>query len=117
MIDPIDPEALNRLRRLGGEALLLKMRDLFLEHAPLRLEAIRQGRCASNLSAISRAAHSLKSSAGNLGAGALLDAAGRLESLADAGNRVAIPAACDEVEAAFRAAAARLASLEEETTT
>lgn len=112
--DPIDPQALDRLRRLGGDTLLYKMRDLFLEHATQRLEAIQQGRRAGDLTAISRAAHSLKSSAGNLGAGELMDAAGRLEGLADAGDRDRVGVACDTVEATFTAAAARLASLGED---
>ena len=60
----IDPVAFERIRRVGGERLLQQMIASFLEHAPSRLDAALH----TDLSAeAARAAHALKSSAGNLG--------------------------------------------------
>ena len=81
----LDPAAIERLRRLGGDALAGKMASLFLELAPERLRAAREGLAAGDHDAIRRAAHSLKSSAGNIGANAILEDADRLEDAAESG--------------------------------
>jgi HPt (histidine-containing phosphotransfer) domain-containing protein len=64
----IDGAVIERLDRLGGKKLVLGMIDIFLEHAPTRVEAARAGLNGADFDEIRRAAHSLKSSAGNLGA-------------------------------------------------
>ncbi len=66
--DAIDASALERLRKLGGDALLTKMVDLFISHAEPTIEEASAGAESGNLEVVRRAAHSLKSSAGNLGA-------------------------------------------------
>lgn len=81
----LDPEAIARLRRLGGQVLTGKMASLFLDLAPRRLTAAQAGLEARDPETVWRAAHSLKSSAGNIGAHVLLEAAGRLEEAAEVG--------------------------------
>jgi HPt (histidine-containing phosphotransfer) domain-containing protein len=85
----LDPESIARLRRLGGEALASKMASLFLGLAPDRIRTARAGLEAGDSDAVRNAAHSLKSSAGNIGAYAVLEAAGRLEDAAERGVPVA----------------------------
>lgn len=69
MNDPIiDPEALARLREWGGERLLSQMVHLFLESTPDRIRQIREGLERGEQELLERGAHSLKSSAANLGA-------------------------------------------------
>lgn len=64
----IDRGVIERLDTLGGKKLALGMIDIFLEHAPERVKAACAGLEGADLNEIRRAAHSLKSSAGNLGA-------------------------------------------------
>lgn len=56
------------LHRVGGEKLVRKMTALFFQNAPERLAEIQQSLSLEDRSAGERAAHSLKSSAGQLGA-------------------------------------------------
>lgn len=82
--DLVDPGALERLNRIGGQEFLVEMIELFLEHSPQRLDAAREAYRDGEVSAVYRAAHSLKSTAANLGASALQDAAARVEDRAAA---------------------------------
>ncbi len=78
----LNPEALERLREWGGETLIVRMIDLFIEHAPVRLAAIRAGLAAGDSDSVERAAHSLKSSAANLGAERVQELSGLVEKAA-----------------------------------
>ena len=82
----VDPAALDRLRSWGGDVLLGRMITLFEELAPERVEALEDGLAAGDLERVERAAHSLKSSAGNLGADELRRQAGRVEEAAAKGD-------------------------------
>lgn len=81
----VDPTALERLARLGGAKLVRDMTELFLTHGRERLDALQAGASAGDADAVARAAHSLKSSAGNLGARQLQHTAEVLEALASDG--------------------------------
>ena len=108
----LDPEAIARLRRLGGDLLARKMATLFLDLAPPRLAAAREGLGAGDLDQVRRAAHSLKSSAGNVGAYAMVEAAGRLEDEAERGAPAAeLEALLAALTAAWDAALPELRSL------
>lgn len=82
----LDPIAIARLRRLGGDVLTGRMASLFLQLAPQRLSEARAGLAAGDHDAVRRAAHSLMSSAGNMGANDMLEASGRLEDAAESGQ-------------------------------
>lgn len=97
----IDDAALEKLRKLGGPEFVVKMLDLFLENAPVRIEAARAGQRAGDLKAVEMAVHSLKSSAGNLGARELQQIAGRIEDLAEAGKGDGLSALLDDLESTF----------------
>lgn len=75
----LDGVALERLKSLGGDELLAQMIDLFLEHGAERLNAAVAGEQSGDRVAVERAAHSLKSTAGNLGAQALQRSAQAIE--------------------------------------
>jgi HPt (histidine-containing phosphotransfer) domain-containing protein len=81
----LDRTALDRLLRLGGQPLLQQMIELYLTHAPERLDALEQGLQAGDPGQVERAAHTLKSSAGNLGARRLQHSAEAVEALAARG--------------------------------
>lgn len=87
-----EPEALERLRRFGGDKLLGDMITLFLEAMPQRLAAARAGLARGDGHAVEQALHALKSSAAQLGAlrlhrlcrdGGQLARAGTPEEIAD----------------------------------
>jgi two-component system, sensor histidine kinase and response regulator len=64
----IDKKAIVNLRKLGGSKLVNEILALFLEHAPKKIEGITQGAFLQDWKAVEKNAHSLKSSAANLGA-------------------------------------------------
>lgn len=97
----LDPAAFERLRRIGGDKLLREMLDLFLKHAPERVEAAVTAAAAGNLPAVGHAAHSLKSSAANVGATALQELAGRLEKLSEGGSPQEVDALARDLAATF----------------
>ena len=105
----LDPTAAGRLRRLGGDDLVRRMGEMFLALGEERLAAARSGLAGGDLDALERAAHSLKSSAGNLGATALADRASRLEQPAGAARAARL----EETTAAAGALPDLLAAMEE----
>lgn len=104
----VETEALDRLREWGGEDLLVKMLNLFLEHAPERVREIRTGLESDALEMTQRGAHSLKSSAGNLGARRLQAGAAKMEDLAEDGDRKAVEDLLPALESMFRETRASL---------
>ncbi len=104
----VDDAALAKLRDLGGAEFLVKLIDVFLENVPERIGAARAGLRADDLKAVELAAHSLKSSAGSLGATRLRDLAARVEDTAEARRSEGLSALLDELESAFAAVRARL---------
>jgi HPt (histidine-containing phosphotransfer) domain-containing protein len=97
----LDETALERLKALGGDELLAEMIDLFLEHGTERLQAALAGRRGGDRAAIERAAHSLKSTAGNLGAQALQRTAQAVELVAASAEEPALEELMHELEARF----------------
>jgi HPt (histidine-containing phosphotransfer) domain-containing protein len=97
----LDAAALARLHDLGGRELVRRMIDLFLDNASKRIEAALEGESAGDIDAIGRAAHSLKSSAGNVGAGVLEKLACRIERLAAEKQSATISALLRDLEKAF----------------
>src|SRR3974390_3182478 len=58
----IDPAALERLRRLGGEEFVGKMAELFLSYGAQKISEARQASNAADLAAVAKAAHAIKRS-------------------------------------------------------
>lgn len=87
MTPPIfDPIAIDRMRKFGGAKLVRQMLALFFKSTPERYEQMIIAHRSGDLEAVRITAHSLKSSAGNLGASRLQFLAQDLESTADAGD-------------------------------
>jgi HPt (histidine-containing phosphotransfer) domain-containing protein len=82
----IDSSAIKRIEAIGGRVLVTKMIDLLLTHAPQRLDTAMSGNRDGDMKAVEAAVHSLKSSAGNLGATELQRLAGQAEEQAEAGD-------------------------------
>jgi HPt (histidine-containing phosphotransfer) domain-containing protein len=104
----LDEAALERLKSLGGTELLAQMIDLFLEHGAERMQAALAGERGGDRGAIELAAHSLKSTAGNLGAQALQRSAEAVELGAARAEQPALTDLMREMEARFLEACAAL---------
>lgn len=78
----IDPQAIENLRALNpgdNDEFLREITEIFLEDTPQRISELNQGLAAGDVSKFTRAAHSIKGSAANLGAAALRAVAEKLE--------------------------------------
>jgi HPt (histidine-containing phosphotransfer) domain-containing protein len=98
---PGDSQALARIRMWGGERLVRDLTELFLAQVPQRVAAAREGIRTGNAAEVERAAHSLKSSCGQLGAVAMQGICTRIEGLAAQGALPPIPEMLDELESEF----------------
>jgi HPt (histidine-containing phosphotransfer) domain-containing protein len=108
----LDPQALDRLREWGGDKLAGQMVRLFLKNSGARMDQIRAGVGAADLQEAERGAHSLKSSAANIGAEFLRTLATRMESAALDESAEDARALLPELEAAYTDAMRELATLE-----
>jgi len=97
----LDPVAMERLQRLGGDAFVGKMIELFLSYAGEKVVAARKAQVAGNLGGVQEAVHPIKSSAGNIGACRVQELAQQIEQLAKQGQGDALPALIGELEKAF----------------
>jgi HPt (histidine-containing phosphotransfer) domain-containing protein len=104
----LDATAFARVLELGGPQLLGRLIDLFLENAPERLARALRGAAGADLETVERATHSLKSTAGNLGARRLQLIAERIERLAAARDAAAVQPLLPELERAFETTRAAL---------
>jgi HPt (histidine-containing phosphotransfer) domain-containing protein len=108
----IDLQALDRLREWGGDKLAVQMVRLFLKNSGTRMDQIRTGVAGADLKEAERGAHSLKSSAANIGAETLRTLATRMESAALDESVPDARALLPELENAYAAAMRELATLE-----
>ena len=104
----LDPAALQRIRRIGGTKLLGEMLDLMLVEAPRRVRAAVAGAQAGSARDVAQAVHSLKSSAGNLGALALQHLAEQIEALATTDQLPACEALLTQLQEKLEAVQTRL---------
>ncbi len=106
----LDPVALERLRRIGGDALERQMLALFREAAPRHVVEVRAAAAAGDLAALARAAHALVSNAGNVGGSEVVACARSLEAAAAARRSAEVPALTAALDAAFGRLEAGLAA-------
>lgn len=106
----LDEAALERLRGFGGEKLLCGMIELFVKNAPIKAAEAREALDCGDSAALRAALHSLKSSAGQLGAATVHQACIAGEELASRGELDActphvqrietdLPLACRQLDA------------------
>ena len=107
----LDPAAIERLREWGGPSLPQRLIEIFLSQVPGRMELIQSGGAGRDAHAVETGAHSLKSSAGNLGAVRLQRLAGEAEALARDGRMEELVDRLGELEEAFTSACEELRSL------
>lgn len=81
----VNPAAVDRLRRLGGANLVRQMLELYLGQGADRMDSLVEGAAAGDADRVERSAHTMKSSAGNVGALRLQQTAEAVEAAAGAG--------------------------------
>jgi two-component system sensor histidine kinase BarA len=109
----LDPEVIASLLEMGGgPAMLEKIFDLYLGHAPARREAIHAAAAAADLPRLASEAHALKSPSLNVGARALAACCSEIETLARAGDTTVLDGpVLANLEAEYTAAFAAIADL------
>jgi HPt (histidine-containing phosphotransfer) domain-containing protein len=88
----LDPAVISGLRQLtppGEPDVLAEVLRLFLDEVPPRIARLRNAWTSGNIEEMHRLAHSLKGSAGNIGASRLYDVCSRLDAMGKAGDIVA----------------------------
>ncbi len=111
-IQVIDVQALQRLKEWGGDKLAAQMVRLFLKNSGVRMDQIRAGVAGEDPKEAERGAHSLKSSAANIGAETLRGVAIRIESASLQDDVESMKGLLPELEAAYAAAMEELETIE-----
>jgi HPt (histidine-containing phosphotransfer) domain-containing protein len=109
----LDPSAMERLKRIGGDRLVGKMLISFDTFATEKVAEIRSATSAGSWSDAGRAAHALKSSAGNVGAVELQRLSFAVECAGRDDDGESIPGLVADLSAAFEAAQAALAQIQD----
>ena len=108
----IDRAHLEQLGARFGGPFVVQLIDLFISQGRERISAAQQAAAAGNPRGVSSAAHSLKSSAGNLGALALASRAAEVERIGAAEQPTAtLGVLVSGLETAFEEACAALQSV------
>jgi PAS domain S-box-containing protein len=100
----LDGAMLGELREMLGAEGLREVTELFAAYGAEQVQAVRRSVVDGDLVTVRRAAHALKSSAGNAGALPLAGLCGRLEKAAQAGEVAAAEDLSVEVAAEFERA-------------
>lgn len=110
-----DPAALERLHQAGGADLVRQIVDFVLRSTPHRLATLTAGIAAHDPESCEKAAHSLQSSAGNVGAHAVQRLAAQVERTAESARRgdpaamTALIKQIEDLDTAWRRVRGRLA--------
>lgn len=110
----IDPEAIKHLRALNPgdqDEFLREIVGIFVEDMPRRITELDQSLAAGDTAKFSRAAHSIKGSSGNLGAAALREVAGELESKSQKEGLSGVTGLLERLKAEYERACAELSKL------
>lgn len=110
----LDPEAIDNLRALGAEgddSFLKEIIAIFIDDTPIRLAELRQAFDAGDLPSFTRAAHSIKGSASNLGAARLRGLAEKLEHSSRQSGLDGLEPGIPAMQAEFAVAKAELEKL------
>jgi HPt (histidine-containing phosphotransfer) domain-containing protein len=96
----LDPAVLDVLRSLtapGEPDVLSEVLRMFLVEVPPRMDRLRNAWASGNIEEVHRTAHSLKGSAGNIGANALFAVCKELDDKSRSGDTTAVGPLIDAV--------------------
>ena len=101
VLDPLVIESLRQLNVDGEPDVLAEVLQLFLEDVPRRIAKLRAACEAGDAVEVYKAAHSLKGSAGNIGAKPLLAVCRQLDDRGRAGDLTGSEHLVDALDAEF----------------
>src|SRR4051812_21605853 len=102
----IDMQAIDGLRELSPDAgteFLRELIEIYLQDTPQRIAEMEDALSKKDLPAFTRAAHTIKGSSSNFGAGKLTKLAHELEMQGKSENVAESPASCAKLRAEFAA--------------
>ena len=99
--EALDQQALTRLRSWGGDQFVKKMCELFLSECGPKVGVIRKRFEAQDWLGVEKIAHSVKSSAANIGALSVRSLTEQIERLAKDHDQSAIAPLLGELERAY----------------
>jgi HPt (histidine-containing phosphotransfer) domain-containing protein len=105
---PLDRGAIERLRRLGDDAFVRTMIDLFFSFVGQKLSEAQRAAAVGDSRAVADAAHAIKSTAANAGALRVQELAIRLEKAAREGDGDEVALVLPRLEQAFAEVAPHL---------
>lgn len=101
VLDPAVIETLRQLTPPGEPDVLNEVLGLFVEDVPVRIARLRAAWQSGDAVAVQRAAHSLKGSAGNIGATEMLAVCKELDQQGHAGDLSRLPPLVASLEAEY----------------
>lgn len=104
MATAINMAVIDELLSLGDEgdaSLLTDLIQMFLEDAPVKLNSIKTGFAKRDMAIVEKAAHSMKGSAGNLGATEVQNLCDQLQQACRNGNPELIAGLVSQLEKPF----------------
>lgn len=104
MADVLNPAVIETLRQLtppGEPDVLNEVLTIFLQEVPPRIERLRTSWAGGNIQEMQRAAHSLKGSAGNIGAEALHEVCRQIDDKGRSGDLSGLPGLVETLIAEF----------------
>lgn len=108
----LDQAPIDDLLDIGGPDLVQELTELFFEDTPNLLADIESAADSEDWEALTRASHSLKSSAFYLGALALAELSRQLEGLSKAGDSTSCKQLCQQVPGVYEEARSALKTLQ-----
>ena len=106
--DWVDADVIDKLEQMVGTDVVLEIIDLFLEHAPRRLAIALEAGTTGDMDTVAGELHSLKSSAGSIGAFSLQQLAEETEKLAVDGRKKPVCERLGELSAMLDSVSKRL---------
>jgi HPt (histidine-containing phosphotransfer) domain-containing protein len=101
VLDSAVVDALRQLTPPGEPDVLAEVLRLFLQEAPPRIERLRNAWASGNIEELHRAAHSLKGSAGNIGARRLFEVCRQLDEQGRSDDRSGVARLVDDLGVEF----------------
>jgi CheY-like chemotaxis protein len=99
--NPLDLEVLAGLQELGDPGLLTELAEMFVGDAAGRIAELRTAAGEGDAAKVERAAHTLKGSAGNMGANGMARISARLQDAGTAGKLHEVPGLIESLEEEF----------------
>jgi HPt (histidine-containing phosphotransfer) domain-containing protein len=97
----LDARVIENLREIGGQEMISELAEMFLDDARSAIDTLKEAVEGGDARTVRRAAHTLKGSSGNMGAGGMARVCARLEEVGAANDLVDAPGLLARLEEEF----------------